>query len=75
MLELAIPQISYRQSSLEPFDPIITIHNNVESWECEAGNAKDPTKTIEDLQKAKWYLEREIKNREIIEIKKFGENK
>ena len=28
-----------RQSSLEPFDPVINIHNNVESWKCEAGNA------------------------------------
>lgn len=55
----------YNRSSIEPI-------NVIENWDLnfnlgnvikyvERAGYKDPSKTIEDLKKARWYLDREIK--------------
>ena len=55
----------YNRSSIEPI-------NVIEKWDLnfnlgnvikyvERAGYKDPSKTIEDLKKARWYLDREIK--------------
>lgn len=43
---------------------------NVIKYVSRAGK-KDPTKTLEDLRKAQWYLERYIEEYQTIKIKKL----
>jgi hypothetical protein len=61
----------YAESKHEPIDVIedwgLGFHlGNVVKYVARAGK-KDPTKVLEDLKKARWYLDRHIKNLEVDE--------
>lgn len=78
MNENAVNHPSYYQGKIEVIDFIEDKHLGFNLGNCikyiaRAGK-KNPEKRIEDLKKARWYLNREIgnmeKEREISEIKK-----